>query len=1581
MEVLSKVKADGVNIVTQYLNYKKHACRQEYDHPPNEDDLAAVEKDWPEYAETEDLIRRPVYLSARDGGTAGMSSTRWLREYLGTHVQSVQLRKQNHVHIYNEETKEREPLQACRRKDKPKQCKADFPRTAWLIERAVVLCQGLIHRMGMASSGRRSKLGSLHGPMNQESLNGTHPAMLAVHQFNSDVQLPYRFPVTQETHSLACDDRCFEHTDEGVIIQAAQAAQDAQAGYACDYSNKRQPMAFNEVKECCKGHTKLAEQLTGEHLNTIGKRHATRLMNDLYGKGIVRGQVENTNLRANAKASDVTWAETFKTCLTASFFGHAYFEMVERLSGKAVAAHPVLFAEIDARNNRKKRCIVRNVAELYGQRPRELRYLSPYEFVRYWEPRLLKYPRRIRDEGSEFHAVLTEAGEEKLREERSAELKPGTDYVVKQPDGGAGWLAYSDVPSTQHIRHTWVLVRRRRPVAPSFFGAPVPRHRPGEGERSAQIVMTYFRPWTCRAKDEEEHVPYAGHLRGECNTWQEALASWLDGGILCKESKRYIGNFLTVHRVRPSGDDSDDAPSDDQVSDEELEVSHARLNEALETRVGGRGPETREDDGGAGDPENAKEGSHRENSTSGMALAKDVWANNDDGAPSRAQEPNFVTIEALDDVLAEARKSQRRERSLTANLKEAEERTASVRAITSATPEDVLKWLAELKRRRQTNGRLVCNAKQYDTVEKVANRVISELRTEASGCAAEFGEPLRWLAHGGPGTGKSHVIKIIKKELFEGILHWDISVNFQIVALQAVMADLLGGDTIHHACGIPVFSKGETHDEDLQRHMDVAKRVLQWRWLIIDEVSMVSAKLLAEMDVKLRRVVRDIGTGKKDARGRDRPFGGLNVLCCGDFWQLEPPDGGFVAEIPTEYIQEARKFVPLPTIAHGQSLMWSGNSTGMQGVTELFECERCDDVWLRAVQGELRNGELSEESHEFMHGRPTFVPGSWAAGDVQCGSAACRKLALAGLKRVADLVAVTSQTTAGATQDGDDEFKQRVLKGECKKCRDERKTKCLVATGPDDERFMNRKFLSAPAIFANNDLKYETNKLRAKTFARHTKQAVTYVCAKDKPTPDALRERPDLPAQKMQWLKRHDRECGNLYGVVPLIRGMPVALTEHLDRSTDKQLLRGKVGYVHSWVLHAEETSVFEGGVRVLKKLPVVVFVKFYDSEGDDVAWTLKGLNEPGLYPIVPKKSKWFLDRHRKYPMLGISRSQIPLCPAFAMTAHASQGQTLKQGAIVDLRIGRGTSPIASYVAMTRVQRREDLLVYRPFERALFTRGPREGPELLLKVLRHEDVDWKQIEAKYTPQAYCVGCNSIQYKKNFAPQQWGKRSGRKYCKQCVAEKTNEGTPWECSQCGLWKHESSFKPGQLTHNSTNTRVCDSCVETRTCRQCGKRKENAEFTGREWDDADGGDDDVHEKRRLKWGKCKMCMSKGKWKCHGGCGETKPVGEFSEYRKSKQSLTHTARACCNTCLEKAAPKEPGGWACAECGVRKSKEHFGEYIKTDQSCAHISRAKWMIAFCSTRGSQNTAKVWPCIQCKSKKSKQDFSMWMSSNQ
>ena len=140
-----------------------------------------------------------------------------------------------------------------------------------------------------------------------------------------------------------------------------------------------------------------------------------------------------------------------------------------------------------------------------------------------------------------------------------------------------------------------------------------------------------------------------------------------------------------------------------------------------------------------------------------------------------------------------------------------------------------------------------------------------------------------------------------------------------------------------HACGIPVAHKGGTEAAEPQSQMEIAKRVLQWRWLVIDEISMVSAKLLAQIDVKLRSVVREIGTAKIGSNKHDRPFGGLNVLFCGDFWQLPPPDGGFLGNIPVEFIRAARRHVPAPTVAHGQSLLWAGAEHGAQGVTELEE--------------------------------------------------------------------------------------------------------------------------------------------------------------------------------------------------------------------------------------------------------------------------------------------------------------------------------------------------------------------------------------------------------------------------------------------------------------------------------------------------------------------------------------------------------------------------------------------------------------------------------------------------------------------
>ena len=71
---------------------------------------------------------------------------------------------------------------------------------------------------------------------------------------------------------------------------------------------------------------------------------------------------------------------------------------------------------------------------------------------------------------------------------------------------------------------------------------------------------------------------------------------------------------------------------------------------------------------------------------------------------------------------------------------------------------------------------------------------------------------------------------------------------------------------------------------------------------------------------------------------------------------------------------------------------------------------------------------------------------------------------------------------------------------------------------------------------------------------------------------------------------------------------------------------------------------------------------------------------------------------------------------------------------------------MSSYAAITRVERRKDLLIYRPFPRELFAQGQKPGLELLLKVWRREHIGWNTIEKQLTPQQLCDRCGIVKYK-------------------------------------------------------------------------------------------------------------------------------------------------------------------------------------------------------------------------------------------
>ena len=152
---------------------------------------------------------------------------------------------------------------------------------------------------------------------------------------------------------------------------------------------------------------------------------------------------------------------------------------------------------------------------------------------------------------------------------------------------------------------------------------------------------------------------------------------------------------------------------------------------------------------------------------------------------------------------------------------------------------------------------------------------------------------------------------------------------------------------------------------------------------------MVSAKFLAEIDMRLRSAAQAIGTHKKDAAAQDRPFGGLNVILAGDFWQLPPPERGSLslATIPRDLYGGTQQRSALPTSDYGLSLMWSFDpQESVQGMTELWRPERCKDTWYNEVLEQCRLGNLTTDNYHVQHGGPTSVPGSWQDGAVLCAS-------------------------------------------------------------------------------------------------------------------------------------------------------------------------------------------------------------------------------------------------------------------------------------------------------------------------------------------------------------------------------------------------------------------------------------------------------------------------------------------------------------------------------------------------------------------------------------------------------------------
>lgn len=183
---------------------------------------------------------------------------------------------------------------------------------------------------------------------------------------------------------------------------------------------------------------------------------------------------------------------------------------------------------------------------------------------------------------------------------------------------------------------------------------------------------------------------------------------------------------------------------------------------------------------------------------------------------------------------------------------------------------------------------------------------------------------------GEPGAGKTYVIN----EYISWLEAAKLSVA--VTASTGIAATHIGGLTIHSWSGVGTKDTLTKYDLDqIISNERVTKRIKKAHVLVIDEISMLDGKLLDMVEVICRTV-----------RQKGDPFGGLQVVCVGDFFQLPPISrSGDV----TRYAFESKAWEKLKPL-----------------VCYLSEQHRQEDELLLSLLGSIRSGDVEEEHYTLL---------------------------------------------------------------------------------------------------------------------------------------------------------------------------------------------------------------------------------------------------------------------------------------------------------------------------------------------------------------------------------------------------------------------------------------------------------------------------------------------------------------------------------------------------------------------------------------------------------------------------------------
>jgi ATP-dependent DNA helicase PIF1 len=189
----------------------------------------------------------------------------------------------------------------------------------------------------------------------------------------------------------------------------------------------------------------------------------------------------------------------------------------------------------------------------------------------------------------------------------------------------------------------------------------------------------------------------------------------------------------------------------------------------------------------------------------------------------------------------------------------------------------------------------------------------------------------------GPGgTGKSFLLEHLHDHYKSRSKN-----KLAITAMTGCAAVLIGpfAKTLHSWAGIGL-GRGD-HEKIAEAVASDKRKGPRWRktgCLVIDEVSMMTPGLLELLDI----------VGRKTRKCADKPFGGMQMVFVGDFYQLPPVGpGGFAFDSP----------------------LWSQVVQENHFLTEIV---RQKDPVFQQILNEARIGELSPESYSILESRKTM---------------------------------------------------------------------------------------------------------------------------------------------------------------------------------------------------------------------------------------------------------------------------------------------------------------------------------------------------------------------------------------------------------------------------------------------------------------------------------------------------------------------------------------------------------------------------------------------------------------------------------